>query len=137
MTIPRTATRTSPMPETDVVAAPARMSAPEMPTTTSSTSTTTAPAAPTGDAQAGKAVFTSAGCAACHTLTAANAKGTVGPNLDTSLKGKDAAFIRQSIVDPNAEITPGYQAGVMPDNFKDQLSATQLNDVVALLQQQT
>jgi mono/diheme cytochrome c family protein len=106
-------------------------------TTTTSTSTTTAPAAPTGDAQAGKAVFTSAGCAACHTLTAANAKGTVGPNLDTSLKGKDAAFIRQSIVDPNAEITPGYQAGVMPDNFKDQLSATQLNDVVALLQQQT
>src|SRR5512132_1066414 len=35
-----------------------------------------------GDAAAGKDVFSSAGCTACHTLTAANATGTVGPNLD-------------------------------------------------------
>ena len=31
---------------------------------------------------AGKAVFTSAGCVACHTLADAGATGTVGPNLD-------------------------------------------------------
>ena len=35
-----------------------------------------------GDATAGKAVFTSAGCTGCHTLADANAHGTVGPNLD-------------------------------------------------------
>ena len=35
-----------------------------------------------GDATAGKQVFESAGCVACHTLSAANATGTVGPNLD-------------------------------------------------------
>ena len=35
-----------------------------------------------GDAAAGKDVFASAGCTACHTLAAANATGTVGPNLD-------------------------------------------------------
>ena len=35
-----------------------------------------------GDPAAGKAVFTSAGCAGCHTLADANAHGTVGPNLD-------------------------------------------------------
>jgi cytochrome c553 len=31
---------------------------------------------------AGAAVFSSAGCANCHTLKAAGASGTVGPNLD-------------------------------------------------------
>ena len=35
-----------------------------------------------GDAAAGKAVFTSAGCVGCHTLADAGATGTVGPNLD-------------------------------------------------------
>ena len=35
-----------------------------------------------GDAATGKAVFTSAGCAACHTFTPAGSTGTIGPNLD-------------------------------------------------------
>jgi mono/diheme cytochrome c family protein len=103
-------------------------------TTTTPESTTTAPA-PAGDAAAGKAVFTSAGCAACHTLAEANAAGTVGPNLDEVLKGKDAAFIHESIVDPNAEIAPGYSKGVMPGNFGTSLSPKQLDDLVALLSQ--
>ena len=30
----------------------------------------------------GKSIFTEAGCAMCHTLAAAGATGTVGPNLD-------------------------------------------------------
>src|SRR5581483_8462900 len=38
--------------------------------------------APQGNPQAGKAVFESAGCKGCHTLKAAGATGTVGPNLD-------------------------------------------------------
>src|SRR5471030_2878108 len=36
-----------------------------------------------GNATAGKAAFTSAGCGSCHTLAAAKAKGTIGPSLDT------------------------------------------------------
>ena len=39
---------------------------------------TTAPAKGPDGAQ----VFASAGCASCHTLSAANASGNVGPNLD-------------------------------------------------------
>ena len=50
-------------------------------TETSGSTTTTEPAA-TGDPAAGKAVFASAGCAACHTFTPAGSTGTVGPNLD-------------------------------------------------------
>ena len=103
--------------------------------TTPPPSTTTSPAAPAGDAAAGKAVFASAGCAACHTLKAANATGKVGPDLDTALQGKDAAFIHESIVDPQAEIASGYPSGVMPGNFGETLSEKQINDLVALLSQ--
>jgi cytochrome c oxidase subunit 2 len=59
----------------------------------------------------------------------------IGPDLDTALKGKTAAFIRQSIVDPNAEIAPGYQPGIMPQGYGSQLTAKQMADLVAFLQQ--
>jgi cytochrome c oxidase subunit 2 len=81
----------------------------------------------------GKAIFTSAGCVACHTLKDAGSTGTTGPNLDTGLKGKDPAFIEQSIVDPNAVITPGYTGGIMPQNFKQQLPPAQLAALVKYL----
>ena len=47
-------------------------------------------------------------CGSCHTLADAGTTGTIGPDLDKVLKGKDAAFIKQSIEDPNAEIAKGY-----------------------------
>src|SRR3954452_24757736 len=47
-------------------------------------------------------------CGACHTLAAASTSGTTGPDFDQVLKGKDAAFIKQSIVQPDAEIAKGY-----------------------------
>lgn len=81
----------------------------------------------------GLQVFASAGCNSCHTLKAANATGTTGPNLDTALKGKSAAYIKQSIVDPNAVIAKGYPANVMPKNFGSQLSAKQIKQLVDLL----
>src|SRR3954470_15723789 len=37
---------------------------------------------PPGPPAAGKAVFASASCGACHTLKAAGSSGQVGPNLD-------------------------------------------------------
>ena len=96
---------------------------------------TTAPEeeAPAGDPAAGKALFASNGCAGCHTFEAAGSTGAVGPNLDESLEGKDAAYVQQSIVEPNAEVAEGYNAGVMP-SFQ-QLSEDQVNDLVAFLTQ--
>ncbi len=82
----------------------------------------------------GKQTFTGdAGCAACHTLADAGATGTTGPNLGVVLKGASEADIRQDIVDPNAEIASGYQAGIMPQNFGDTLSKQQLDGLVAYL----
>ncbi|HET6849561.1 MAG TPA: c-type cytochrome [Gaiellales bacterium] len=91
-----------------------------------------------GDANAGKAVFASAGCAGCHTLAQAGATGAVGPNLDTALKADAgstplAAFIKESIIDPNKVIAKGYSAGVMPSNFGSSLSSTDINNLVALI----
>ena len=62
-------------------------------------------------------------CGACHTLADAGTTGSVGPDLDKVLKGKDAAFIKESIVDPDTEIAPGFQAGIMPPNYGETLSA--------------
>jgi mono/diheme cytochrome c family protein len=99
-----------------------------------SAETTTGTTAEAGDAAAGKQVFASAGCGACHTFEPAGSTATVGPDLDTALQGKDAEFVRASIVDPNAEIAPGFQPNVMPQNLGEQLSDKQLSDLVAFLE---
>jgi cytochrome c oxidase subunit 2 len=96
----------------------------------------TLPKAEAGNPAAGKALFTSSGCGGCHTFKAAGSTGKTGPDLDEGLKGKDAEFIRQSIVDPNAEIAEGFQPGVMP-NYGQQLDSKQVADLVAFLQQTT
>ena len=96
----------------------------------------TLPEAEAGNPAQGKAVFASSGCGGCHTFKAAGSKGKTGPDLDTSLKGKDEAYIRESIVDPNAKIAAGFQPGIMP-NYGEQLDAKQVADLVAFLQQST
>jgi cytochrome c oxidase subunit 2 len=85
-----------------------------------------------GDADTGATA-----CATCHTLADAGATGQVGPDLDKVLKGKDAAFIKESILDPDKVIAPGYQPGVMPPNFGDTLSAEQVDALVKYLSQVT
>ena len=71
----------------------------------------------TGDATAGKSVFASAGCGACHTLSAAGATGTVGPNLDQAQPSYELAVER---------VTLGQ--GGMPA-FGEQLQPQQIADV--------
>jgi mono/diheme cytochrome c family protein len=71
------------------------------------------------DADAGKMVFTSAGCTGCHTLADAGATGNVGPNLD------DAKPPAELVVD---RVTNGK--GAMP-SFKGQLSEQDIENVAA------
>ena len=72
-----------------------------------------------GDPAAGKKTFESAGCSGCHTLSDANATGTVGPNLDQAKPDYRLA---------TARVTNGK--GVMP-SFKGQLSDQQIADVAS------
>ena len=69
--------------------------------------------------QAGKAVFTSAGCAGCHTLADAGSTGNVGPNLDEAKP--DEALVKERVTNGKAP---------MP-SFKGQLSDQQIADVAA------
>jgi cytochrome c oxidase subunit II len=88
-------------------------------------------AAAAGSAQ-GKTLFTQQ-CGTCHALADAGTTGEVGPDLDKALAGKNADFIRKSIVDPNAEVAPGFQPNVMPGNFGELLSQQQLDSLVEYL----
>ena len=74
-----------------------------------------------GDPAAGKSIFASAGCSGCHTLAAANATGTVGPNLD-QLKPDYRAV--------TAQVTNG---GAQMPAFKGQLSTQQIANVSAFV----
>jgi mono/diheme cytochrome c family protein len=89
----------------------------------------TAPVTPAsklkGDPTAGAAIFKQAGCAGCHTLAAAHATGTVGPNLDQAKPSYQLATGR---------VTLGK--GVMPA-FKGQLTDQQIADVAAYVVKST
>jgi len=91
-----------------------------------------------GGAAAGKTLFASNGCGACHTLKAAGSTGKIGPDLDkiaayAHQAGKPLEqFVTESIVKPNAYIQPGYPASVMPENFGS-LPKAQLDALVKFI----
>ncbi|MCW3014976.1 MAG: coxB [Solirubrobacterales bacterium] len=90
-----------------------------------------------------KAIFTkgngeSVACGSCHQLAAAGTPaGGIGPDLDKVLAGKDAAFIKTSIVDPQAEIAKGYPPNVMPPNFGQTLKPAEIDALVQYLVKST
>src|SRR5579859_1686595 len=95
----------------------------------------------------GKSIFTGVGgCGGCHILAAAGTTGTTGPNLSQRLasdcalpasqkvRGKSLKHcITTAIINPYAYLPSGYAAGVMPSNFKQTLSPTQVQALVAFI----
>lgn len=81
--------------------------------------TETEPPAAAGEPAAGKEIFASAGCGACHTLADAGSSGAIGPNLDDA-KPPVALVVER--------VTNGM--GAMPA-FGEQLSDEQIQDVAA------
>ncbi|MFQ5615352.1 MAG: c-type cytochrome, partial [Anaerolineales bacterium] len=93
----------------------------------------------------GKFVFNSQGCAACHVIEGLSA-GLVGPDLThigtvaaARVDGMSAEdYLRESIINPNAFITPECPTGdclpdTMPQNFVDKISPEQIEDLIAFL----
>jgi cytochrome c551/c552 len=128
-------TSTHPRTKTVTVTAAATTSTPAT-TTAAAAPTTTAAAAPSA---AGKAIFLSAGCGACHTFKPAGASGKVGPDLDTTPE-KDAkatntpltGFVMKSIIDPGAYLSPGYK-NLMPKTFQSSLGTKKIEELVAFI----
>jgi mono/diheme cytochrome c family protein len=81
------------------------------------------PPPPQANVASGKQVFSSAGCSGCHTLKAAGATGSVGPNLDQ---------LRPTFDQVKTRVEQG--AGVMP-SFKGKLTDAQIRDVAAFVSQ--
>jgi nitric oxide reductase subunit C len=107
-----------------------------------------------GNAAEGGRLFARLPCASCHDLTKPWPGGVICPNLGNIAteaarivqsreyrgKARDAAgYIRESILDPNAYIVPGpnYRTpdgqSVMPKDFGQTLSASEVDDLVAFL----
>jgi cytochrome c551/c552 len=104
---------------------------------TTTTATTTARPAAKGDPAAGKTLFGTQGCTACHTFKPAGATAKVGPDLDKVADDAKKAnqpvdqYVTESIKDPNAYVAPGFPKGVMP-SFAS-LSDKQVSDLVAFV----
>jgi mono/diheme cytochrome c family protein len=79
-----------------------------------------------------QAIIQSLGCTACH--AGPDGGGGVGPPL-ASMAQLEPDYIRRSILEPAADTAKGYEAmaGTMPPNFGDQLTAKQLEILVAYL----
>jgi cytochrome c oxidase subunit II len=92
---------------------------------------------PSREARQGEQIFTEQGCSGCHTLAAAGATGDIGPNLDEVLPQRSADEIEESIIDPDAELSPGFAQGIMPDTFGDSLDREQLSALVGYLVEST
>jgi cytochrome c oxidase subunit II len=89
-------------------------------------------------ADQGAKLYTSKGCVACHTTTGAKLvgpswKGIYGKSesTDHGAVTVDDAYIRESILTPNAKIVTGFQ-GVMP-TFSGQVSDAELAELTAYI----
>lgn len=64
-------------------------------------------AAATGNREAGRALFWGKGqCGQCHLVDGKG--GRMGPDLSRMGRQRSLAYLKESIVDPNADLTPGY-----------------------------
>lgn len=107
----------------------------------------TATPKPVGDAAHGEQLYkqptlgsaNAPGCSTCHSLEP-NVKivgpshATIGKDASARVPGMSAEdYLRQSIKEPNANVSEGYVAGVMYQNYAKDLSEQDINDLVAFL----
>jgi len=70
-------------------------------------------------------------CQACHNILGSG--GDLGPNLEQVGMHLSPEQIRQSIIDPDVEITKGFPPGVMPQNFAEKMLVKELDMLVIFL----
>lgn len=88
-------------------------------------------------AEWGKQLVEQNACTACHStdgtrLTGPTWQGTFGseePLSDGTTVTVDENYLRESILEPNARIVEGFQAGMMP-TYQGQLSDEQINAII-------
>ena len=79
----------------------------------------------------GRALFEDEGCNRCHAIAATGADGKLGPRLDTI--DDDADDIAEAIVEPREDIVDGFPERLMPDDYGERLSETQVAGLAAFV----
>ena len=75
--------------------------------------------------------ITELGCGACHKVAAE--EGDIGPDLSKIGGFRDKNFLRRAILDPNADITKGYEKDQMPPDYGAQMYVQELEMMVDYL----
>ncbi len=76
-------------------------------------------------------ILSEVGCGACHKV--GEDEGEQGPNLTKIGATRSATHIRKSILDPNAELSKGFEKDLMPKDYGTQLYASELEMLVNYL----
>tara|TARA_B100000315_G_scaffold236535_1_gene252399 strand:- start:588 stop:1400 length:813 start_codon:yes stop_codon:yes gene_type:complete len=76
-------------------------------------------------------IISEIGCGACHKV--GEDEGEQGPDLTKIGAIRSAAHIRKSILDPNAELSKGFEKDLMPNDYGTQLYASELEMLVEYL----
>jgi mono/diheme cytochrome c family protein len=101
-----------------------------------------APAGSGGEAQAGEEVFSQVAAPACNTCHSREAGvvmlgpslATIGSEATSRVPGQSAEdYLRESVTQPNVHIVETFAAGVMPETYGSQLTAKQIEDLVAYM----
>lgn len=99
---------------------------------------------PTADVSpgVGQLVVQQQGCLACHSTGGAT---LIGPTFQGLFMSEvplqsggtvvaDEEYLRESIVDPNAQIHEGFPPGVMPQNYGEELTEQEIDSIIAYLE---
>ncbi len=109
-----------------------------------------APAAPAGGAEAAAApkpattaeeAFNKYGCVTCHVVPGIAEGGDMGPNLTKLAKEAGSrkpgmsgqAYIIESISTPNAYVVKGFEPDMMPSDFAEKITMSEMNLIVNAL----
>jgi len=79
-------------------------------------------------AKSAEEVVNKYGCGACHKI--AGQQGALGPDLTKIGAKRNKDYLRRAVIDPNADIAPGFPAGMMPPDFGVKLLAGELEMLV-------
>jgi mono/diheme cytochrome c family protein len=102
-------------------------------------------AAPIGDVANGATLFSqpvigtanAPGCITCHSLEpdvviVGPSQAGLGTRAETRVPGQSAEeYIRNSIINPDDYVVEGFAPGVMYQNYGEELTEQEINDIVA------
>ncbi len=96
-----------------------------------------------GDPVEGMEISELQGCAGCHSLVEGEIlSGPSWYDIGNTAVGREdeegpALYLYNSIMSPNASVVRRFDTGVMPEDFADKLSTTDIGHLLALLLSQT